>query len=159
VKLLLGIVLGLVGVAAGAFLFCKLGLVPVATASQPLPFERTLAETALHARMVKEAPSAVPTDAGDTNLQAGAQLYRDNCGVCHGTRGQAETGIAKGMFPKPPQFFAHSSESRPAGDTYWAVKNGIRLTGMPGFGGSLTDQQLWQVSLFLSQGDKPSEAR
>ena len=40
------------------------------------------------------------------------------------------------------------------GVTYWKVANGIRLTGMPGFSGSLSNEQMWQVSLLLSNADK-----
>jgi hypothetical protein len=42
----------------------------------------------------------------------------------------------------------------PVGETYWKVANGIRLTGMPGFTGSLTTYQMWQVSLLLANSDK-----
>jgi hypothetical protein len=59
------------------------------------------------------------------------------------------------MFPKPPQFFQeHGVTDDPAGETFWKAKNGIRLTGMPGFGASLSEQQLWQVSLLLAHADK-----
>jgi thiosulfate dehydrogenase len=65
------------------------------------------------------------------------------------------------MFPKPPQLFeGHGVTDDPAGETYWKAKNGIRLTGMPGFGASLSEQQLWQVSLLLAHADKlPSSAQ
>jgi thiosulfate dehydrogenase len=42
----------------------------------------------------------------------------------------------------------------PAGVTYWKVANGIRLTGMPGYSGSLSSDQMWQVSLLLANADK-----
>ena len=59
------------------------------------------------------------------------------------------------MFPQPPQFFeGHGVTDDPPGETYWKAKNGIRLTGMPGYGSSLSDQQLWQVSLLLAHADK-----
>jgi mono/diheme cytochrome c family protein len=48
----------------------------------------------------------------------------------------------------------------PPGETYWKAANGIRLTGMPGFMGSLSDTQLWQVSLMLANADKlPAAAK
>jgi len=66
----------------------------------------------------------------------------------HGLRGRPETAISKGMFPHPPQLFqGHGVTDDAAGETYWKVANGIRLSGMPGFEKSLTDTQLWQVSL------------
>jgi mono/diheme cytochrome c family protein len=69
--------------------------------------------------------------------------------------GQEQTPIAKGEFPKPPALFKGKGVTDdPAGVTYWKVANGIRLTGMPGFKGSLTDEQMWQVSLLLANADK-----
>jgi len=63
------------------------------------------------------------------------------------------------MFPKPPQLFRGKgvTDDEP-GETYWKVANGIRLTGMPGFGATLKDDQLWQVSLVLAHADKLPES-
>jgi len=153
--LLLGLVLGVGAVFAGAYLYFSLGLAPVATSAAPMPFEAKMANMALHARIAKEAPSGVPVSADETNLLAGAQLYQEHCAVCHGLSAGPETAIAKGMFPKPPQFLqGHGVTDDPVGETYWKAKNGIRLTGMPGFGPSMSEQQLWQVSLLLAHADK-----
>src|SRR5579863_4757730 len=156
-SLLLGILLGLVLVMAGAYLYFSRGFAPVATSAAPMPFETTMAKLALRARIAKEAPTSAPIPSDDTNLLAGAHIYHENCAVCHGLIGQPETAIGKGEFPPPPQLFhGHGVTDDPVGETYWKVKNGIRLTGMPGFVKSLTDQQLWQVSLLLAQADKLS---
>jgi thiosulfate dehydrogenase len=153
--LLLGLVLGIALVCIGGYVYFSQGFAPVATTAPPMPFEAKMANMALHARIAKEAPSGVPVPADETNLLAGAQLYGEHCAVCHGTVGRPETAIAKGMFPKPPQFFQeHGVTDDPAGETFWKAKNGIRLTGMPGFGASLSEQQLWQVSLLLAHADK-----
>jgi thiosulfate dehydrogenase len=160
-KVLLGFVLGLVVVLLGALAYFDLGLAPVATSAAPMPFERFLAGMALHARISKEAPSKAPIPADEANLLAGARIYREQCGVCHGLSGQPETPIAKGMYPHPPQLFTgHGVTDDPPGETYWKAANGIRLTGMPGFMGSLSDTQLWQVSLMLANADKlPAAAK
>jgi mono/diheme cytochrome c family protein len=69
--------------------------------------------------------------------------------------GGEQSAIAKGEFPKPPELFnGNGVTDDPAGVTYWKVANGIRLTGMPGFSGSLSSEQMWQVSLLLSNADK-----
>ena len=58
------------------------------------------------------------------------------------------------MYPPPPQFFDQKVMGNdPVGQNYWIVSNGIRLTGMPGYRQSLSDQQLWQVAQFLSHRD------
>ena len=129
-KILLGFVLGLVVVLLGALLYFGLGLAPVATSAAPMPFERLLAGMALNARIKKEAPSKAPLPADEANLLAGARIYREQCGVCHGLSGQPETPIAKGMYPHPPQLFTgHGVTDDPPGETYWKAANGIRLTG------------------------------
>jgi mono/diheme cytochrome c family protein len=160
-KLLLGFVLGLLVVLLAVIAYFGLGLAPVAASAPPMPFERLLAGMALHARIAKEAPSQAPIPADETNLLAGARIYHDQCSVCHGLGGQPETAIAKGMFPHPPQFFKGDTVTDdPPGETYWKAANGIRLTGMPGYKGSLSDTQLWQVSLMLAHADKlPASAK
>ena len=160
-KFLAGFLLALVALFASALVYFGLGLAPVATSAPPLPFERLLAGMALHARISKEMPAQAPIPADEANLLAGARIYREQCAVCHGLSGQPETALAKGMFPHPPQLFkGHGVTDDPAGETYWKAANGIRLTGMPGYQGSLTDTQLWQVSLTLANADKlPSSVK
>ena len=150
-KFLFGFIAALALIAAGGLGFVALGLAPVATASAPLPFEKLITGIALNARVNKEAPKSSPMPASDEAYMAGARIYRTNCAVCHGLPGQAQTAIAKGEFPKPPDLFKGKGVTDdPAGETYWKVANGIRLTGMPGFSGSLSTEQMWQVSLLLS---------
>jgi mono/diheme cytochrome c family protein len=65
------------------------------------------------------------------------------------------------MFPRAPQLWAKHKNGvvgvsdDPVGETYWKIKNGIRLTGMPAYEKVLTEQQLWQVTLLLARADKP----
>jgi len=123
-----------------------------------MPMEKYLAKKALHAVLDREMPKTVPIPVDEANYLAGAQLYKDNCAVCHGLPGlpgQPATAIARGMFPKPPELLHGKgvTDDEP-GETYWKVVHGIRLTGMPGFRGSLTDTQAWQVSILLTHADK-----
>jgi thiosulfate dehydrogenase len=152
---LAGLVIGIVLVPAAVFLCFWLGYVPVSAKSGPLPFERKLAGMALEKRIDKEAPKDSPVQPTEENLLAGAKVYIENCAVCHGTTTELETAIAKGMYPEPPPLLhGKGVTDDPAGETYWKVANGIRLTGMPGFGGSLTEEQMWQVSELLATADK-----
>ena len=154
-QFIFGFVAALVLIAAGGLGFVALGLAPIATTSAPLPFEKQIAEMALNARVNKEAPKSSPIPASDEAYAAGANIYRKNCAICHGLPGQDQTAIAKGEFPKPPELFKDGGVTNdPVGVTYWKVANGIRLTGMPGFGGSLNTDQMWQVSLLLSNANK-----
>jgi len=91
---------------------------------------------------------------------AGAAVYSQSCAACHGTPGH-DVGYAKYMFPSAPQLWKkHGSKGvvgvsdDEAGETYWKVANGIRLTGMPSYAHVLSDAQMWQVSLLLKNADK-----
>lgn len=159
-KFLFGLILGLLIPAAAGYCYFRFGYAPVATSSAPLPFEKTMASMALHARIQKEAPAkAAPIPANDANLTQGATVYAENCAFCHGVPGRKATFAAKGMFPVPPQLFEKDDmvTDDPVSATYWKVSNGIRMTGMPGFGEMLTPTQMWQVSLLVANADKLPE--
>jgi mono/diheme cytochrome c family protein len=156
-KFLFGLILGLLIPAAAGYCYFRFGYAPVATSSAPMPFEKTMAKLALHARIQKEAPTkAPPMPADEPNLTQGATIYAENCAFCHGFPNQKASLAAKGMFPLPPQLFEKDEmvTDDPVGVTYWKVSNGIRMTGMPGFGEMLTPNQVWQVSQLLANADK-----
>jgi thiosulfate dehydrogenase len=152
---LIGLVIGVIAVPLCVYIYFVTGSAPVATAAPPLPFEKALAHGALNARIAKEMPKSIPVAADEPNFAAGAVVYRENCAVCHGSPGGAPTAIARGMFPKPPKLLEGKgvTDDEP-GETYWKVSNGIRLTGMPGFSDSLSQTQMWQVSLLVAHADK-----
>ena len=155
-----GVLIGVLLVAAGAWFYFTTGWAPVAVADPPMMFEKKLAHGALNARVNKDPhtdPPPVPVN--ETTYLAGADVYKQNCAVCHGLPGEAQSGIAKGMFPKPPELFHGTGVTDdPAWETYWKAKNGIRLTGMPAFKEALNDTQIWQVSVLLANADKITPA-
>jgi mono/diheme cytochrome c family protein len=152
---LVGFLCGLIALPLIGFFYLRLGYAPVATSAPPLPMERYITQTALNARIDKELPKNEPVAATEADFLAGARIYREDCAVCHGLPAQPKSAIAKGMFPPPPHLFEGKGVTDdPAGETYWKVKNGIRLTGMPSFEKSLSDEQIWQVSEFLAKADK-----
>jgi thiosulfate dehydrogenase len=156
---IVGLIIGLVVVPAAVFYYFKTGMAPVATSADPMPFEKTLAHGALNAHIEKEMPKTVPIAAAEETYRAGVEIYREHCDVCHGGPAGEQTAIAKGMFPKPPKLLQGKgvTDDEP-GETYWKVKNGIRMTGMPSFGSSLSETQMWQVSLLLANADKVPES-
>jgi thiosulfate dehydrogenase len=151
----IGVILGAIFVPACVYYYFSSGNAPAATSSAAMPFEKMLAHLALSARIDKEMPKTVPIQATEANFAAGAQIYRDNCAVCHSLPGQKESPIALGMYPKPPKLLEGKGVTDdPAGESYWKVANGIRLTGMPGFHDALNETQMWQVSVLVAQADK-----
>lgn len=160
-KFIFGLIVGVIAVPMIVYVYFSRGIAPVATAAPPMPFEKTFARMALHARLDKEMPKEVPVAADEAAYLAGAQIYKENCAVCHGLPGQPQTAIAKGMFPKPPKLMEGTGVTDdPPGETYWKVAGGIRMTGMPGFDKALSTAQMWQVSLLCANADKlPASAK
>ena len=153
--LLVGIVLGVLLVAGGVYFYFSSGHAPVATSAPPMPLERKFAKMGLHAYLDKLPHPAPQVPADEANMVAGAKVYKEQCAVCHGLPGEPKGAIQQGMFPVPPQLFHGTGVTDDdEWESYWKVENGIRMTGMPGFKGQLTETQIWQVTVLVKNADK-----
>ena len=160
-KFIAGLLLGLLLVPFGAYLYFTGGSAPVATTDSDMPFETFFAQKALNARIAKDMPKSVPIQPNEANYLAGADLYKQHCAGCHGLPLTPKTAIATGMYPRPPLLLEGKgvTDDKP-GESYWKIFNGIRLTGMPGFSKSLSETQMWQIAILLANADKlPDSAK
>lgn len=146
---LLGVVCTILFLFVGLFAVAKLGWLPANADGPPSQLERRFASTALDAWMENHTPRMDnPVGLNDENLLAGMKLYGDNCAGCHGdANGTAEFGRA--FYPKTPQFTSGRTPHDPDGVLHTMAKRGIRLTGMPAFGGMLSDDEIWKIVLFV----------
>jgi thiosulfate dehydrogenase len=160
-RFLIGIVIGILLVPIAAVAWFHLGHIPVAVADPPLPAEQLITSDPLEARIHREMIANPPIQPDEAAFVAGAHIYSDQCAVCHGYYGKPST-IGRNMFPDATPLWERHHDGQvvgvsddPPGETYWKVANGIRLTGMPAFNKTLSDTQMWQVSLLLANADKP----
>jgi mono/diheme cytochrome c family protein len=160
IRFVFGIIVGVLLLPVGAWIWFKHGHPPVAVADSPFPFERQITGAPLQARIDSELPAEVRVQANEATFIAGAQIYRQQCAFCHGVYG-SQSVVGGHMFPDaPPLWEKHHGEvvgvsDDPPGETYWKVANGIRLTGMPAYKQVLSDTEMWQVSVLLANADKP----
>lgn len=153
--LIYGIVLTLLVVSGCVYFYFVTGRAPAAVTDPPMPFEKKLAHLALNAHIEREKAAQSPVETNEKTYLSGAEVYKENCAVCHGLPDRPKTTIAQGMYPPPPQLFHGTGVTDdPASETYWKAENGIRLTGMPGFKGRLNETQIWEVSVLLANADK-----
>ncbi len=156
-KFFLGFIAAIaVGLGCG-YLALRSGMIPANADATPGAFEEWAAQTSLDATLHSEAPTTPnPVAMTDANLIAGIDLYAQHCAICHGTaKGDASASpVAKGLYPPPPQLASDGVEDDPEGYSFWKLKHGIRLTGMPSWKSALNDQQLWTLALFLKHMDK-----
>ncbi len=111
-----------------------------------------------HARGIRAPATARPED-----VEAGLVHYRAMCETCHGAPGEPASEIAEGLYPRPPQFPEADSERTDA-ELFWITKHGIQMTGMPGFGATHGDDELWEIVAVVKrlpemdpQGYRPAE--
>lgn len=150
---LVGALVALLCVAA----YFTFGSPPVAVTDKPPVWEPLVQSVPLRARAKAEAKRP-PFSASEDVFEAGAKIYRTQCADCHGAPGH-DAPLGRGMVPRATQFFSardHRGKAADApGEIYWKTAFGVRLSGMPAYRSTLTDTQLWQVSLLLhSAGDE-----
>ena len=152
-----GLFVTLLVLIAGVYVSVTQGWIPANADAKPGVLETWAAHTSLRATIRREAPTApVPVALTDTNVISGIKLYATNCAVCHGSSDAQASNIATGLFQHAPQLARHGVTDDPEGKIYWYINHGVRLTGMPSFSGSLTEEQIWQVVLFLKHMDNLS---
>ncbi len=89
-------------------------------------------------------------------IKAGGKLFAENCVVCHGGPGLKPTNIAQGLNPTPPNLYRATRKPR-MNEMFWFIKNGVKMTAMPGFAKALQDSEIWETAAFLrtAPGMKP----
>jgi thiosulfate dehydrogenase len=155
--MILGVALAVAVAIVGAYCLLKSGLIPANADAAPGSVETWMARTSLEATLNRDAPKDQnPVPLNDQNLLDGIALFARNCAVCHGSAkgSAAPSPIAKGLYQKPPQLASDGVEDDPEGVSFWKIKHGIRLTGMPSFAATLSDREIWTIALFLKHMDK-----
>ena len=103
----------------------------------------------LDASVERRAKKIELTNLSDTSLiREGFSHYNGKCVICHSGPGLDVTEIAKGLYPRPPRFYRDVSDLDPK-ETFWIIKNGIKMTGMPAFGPTNNDQKIWAITSFI----------
>jgi len=82
--------------------------------------------------------------------EAGFHHFQDTCRFCHGAPGIARDEFAQGLYPSPPDL-ASSDMLQEMNDAeiFWIIKNGLKMTGMPAFGVTHSDPEIWDMVAFI----------
>src|SRR5579871_4549225 len=155
-RFLLGFVVALLVLAAIAAVVLNFGFFPTSADVNPPAFQRRMATSALDASMERHAPRLNnPVSPTDENLIDGMKIYTMNCSLCHGTLDNKPSPLEKSFYPPPPQLVLDPLDD-PEWHIYYAVRTGVRYTGMPAWSKALSDQDIWKVTAFLSRVEKLS---
>jgi len=97
----------------------------------------------------RQAASVAVPNLDDPNLvPAGLNDFEAMCTQCHTRPDGTPSAVAEGLNPSPPDL-AESATHMTAAELFWVTKNGVKMTGMPAWGASHEEAQLWPVVAFL----------
>jgi mono/diheme cytochrome c family protein len=139
-------------IALAGFVFVYTGLYNVAADKPHLSATRWLLQTIRNRSIATRLDSiTVPENLEREDLiRRGGELYGAMCQGCHLGPGMSPTALNKGLNPKPPRLEDHTAHHS-LKKQFWIVKHGIKMTGMPAWGETHTDDALWDVIAFVSQ--------
>jgi mono/diheme cytochrome c family protein len=153
-KFTLGVIVTLVVLILGGLGFAMLGFFPTAANVAPPHLEHRIAMGAVDASMERHAPRInnplMPTD---SNLEDGMKLYTMHCALCHGGLDRKPSSLANSFYPPPPNFISDPPDD-PEWHIFYTIRTGVRYTGMPAWDKSLTEPDMWKITLLLSHLDK-----
>jgi mono/diheme cytochrome c family protein len=153
-KILLGVVITLIVVALAGLGFAMLGFFPTPANVEPPHWERHLAMSAVDASADRHAPRVSnPLTPTDQNLEDGMKLYTMNCALCHGGLDRKPSTLVGSFYPPPPNFVSDPPDD-PEWHIFYTMRTGIRYTGMPAWDKTLTSDEMWKTTMFLSHMDK-----
>jgi mono/diheme cytochrome c family protein len=100
-------------------------------------------------------------DLGNPDLvAAGAAHYVPMCAGCHLGPGTEDTEIRRGLYPQPPNLgqpeqhaggHHHGDMTGSARRQFWIIKHGIKMTAMPAWGTTHSDEEIWGLVAFLQK--------
>jgi mono/diheme cytochrome c family protein len=153
-KFLLGVVVTLLVLVLGGLGIALLGFIPTYANVEPPHWERHLANESVDASMERHAPHvASPLTLTDQNLEDGMKIYTMNCATCHGSLDRKPASLANSFYPPAPNLVSDPPDD-PEWHTFYTIRTGVRYTGMPAWDETLSEQDIWKLTMLLSHLDK-----
>lgn len=98
-----------------------------------------------------------PLTYSEANITAAKEIYSDKCANCHGDKGMGDGSDAM-MYDPPPADLTDAAKMKKLtdGEIYYQITEGRKP--MPSFKKKLTDEQRWQLVLFVRSLANPPSA-
>lgn len=109
-----------------------------------------LSTTKDHSIEARAKNITVPPLEDSALVAKGFDHYHELCVMCHGAPGKTPDEFAKGLNPHAPNL-ARSTRDMDPSEMFLVVKDGIKMTGMPGFASTHSDSELWEIVAFLKR--------
>lgn len=154
IRILIGLLFGIVVVLIAAFCYVRFGFVDPRADANIGALETKIAMPALDASVERRAPKIQnPLQPTEENLIAGMNIYQGTCAECHGDIQHPHDQFGDSFYPRAPQF-VEDAPDMPENQNFYIIQHGVRLSGMPAWAKVLDERKIWQVTTFLSHMDK-----
>ena len=90
-----------------------------------------------------------PVPPNDQAIAEGRGHFADHCAQCHANDGSGDAEIGRRLYPRAPDMRLPATQQLTDGELYYIIENGIRLTGMPGWGGGDDERDSWELVHFI----------
>ena len=145
--------LTLIVLALGGLAFIYSGAYNVAASQDHTPLGRWLLGTVQERSVAAPADEVPEPPAFDSALVShGFDHFRSMCVVCHGAPGVERGEVGKGLTPTPPELSEEAGELTTR-ELFWITRHGIKMAGMPAFGTTHSDDEIWGIVAFLQELD------
>ncbi|HZV60602.1 MAG TPA: cytochrome c3 family protein, partial [Candidatus Eremiobacteraceae bacterium] len=124
----------------------------LSTADQPSYLETVVARTARNLSIPRKARLEANPWTSTVDVQKEArESFLDRCAVCHGPDGSGQTQVGNNLYPKVPDLRSPRTQRLTDGEIRYIIRNGVRLTGMPGWAKPHDEQgdDSWKLVLFI----------
>jgi mono/diheme cytochrome c family protein len=106
------------------------------------------ARTMAMPQTIKGAHNPVPDN--PETLQEARAHWADHCASCHGNDGKGQTEMGQRLYPPAPDMTAQTTQRLTDGELFYVIQNGIRLSGMPGWGAAHSgEEDSWKLVRFI----------
>ena len=116
---------------------------------QPSKLETVLANMAKDVVIPIEAKNLKnPLPANGEVIKQGREIYVQSCAICHGADGHAVTGLGRAMYPPAMDLTSPHVQNWTDAELSWIIQNGVRLTGMPSWKATISEEDTWKLVHF-----------
>lgn len=146
----------LLDVAVGLLVLYNFNLSALPAPGRIETYAATLAKRWLVARNARgPLPPAPARD--NSSIVIGQMIFGGDCASCHGVNGRTPTDIGRSMYPRVLDLGSPEVQRWSDAELFWIIKNGTRLSGMPGFGRTRNDEQIWDLVYYVRSLAPPKQ--
>ncbi len=140
---------------AAGFIFVWTGVFNIAANNQHWQITTNFLELVRNRSISARAGDLIVPDLKDSErIERGVANYAAMCAQCHLAPGTSTSELYEGLNPKPPVLYKDSQFAQVPNETFWVIKNGIKMTAMPAWGVYNSDEQIWDMIASVKAMDK-----